>query len=65
MAEKTGLTYDEYLVMAMLAGIDADEEHLQALYGEVAPMFDRIELLRSVDASPDAPLAAPEAVSEL
>lgn len=64
MLDRPNLTYEEFLVLAQLLGIHADEDHLQALFGEVAPMYERIELLRSVEASPDAPLSAPEAAEE-
>ena len=64
MAEQQGLTYEEFLVLAQLLGIVADDDHLAALFDEVAPMYRRIELIRSVDAPPDAQLSAPEAVSE-
>lgn len=64
MAQRSDLTYEEFLVLAQLLGIHADEDHLQALYGEVAPMYERIDLLRSVDVPPDAPLSAPEAAEE-
>ena len=64
MAERPSLTYEEFLVLAQLLGIHADEDHLQALFGEVAPMYERIDLLRSVEAQPDAPLSAPEAAAE-
>ena len=65
MADKPGLTYEEFLVLAQLLGLAMDDEdHLQALFGEVEPMYERIDLLRSVDSPPDAPLAAPEATAE-
>ena len=65
MADKPKLTYEEFLVMAQLLGLAMDDEaHLQALFGEVAPMYERIELLRSVDSPPGAPLLSPEATSE-
>ena len=51
MAERPSLTYEEFLVLAQLLGIAADEDHLQALYNEAAPMYERINLLRSIEDS--------------
>ena len=64
MVEEPGVTYEEFLVMAGLLGLAMDESHLRDLYNEVEPMFQRIALLRSVESPPDAPLEAPEAVTE-
>ena len=65
MADEPRLTYEEFLVLAQLLGLAMDDEdHLQALFGEVEPMYERMALLRSVDSLPDAPLKAPEAASE-
>ncbi len=64
MADESRLTYEKFLVLAQLLGLAMDESRLQDLYAEVEPMYQRIDLLRSVDSTPDAPLEAPEAVSE-
>ena len=64
MADDPRLTYEEFLVLAQLLGLAMDESRLPDLYAEVEPMYRRINLLRRVDNGPDAPLEAPEAVSE-
>lgn len=50
MANRLALTYEEFVALAMLYGLDMDEEHLRELFPEVEAMHDRIASLDGVDA---------------
>ncbi len=51
MAERPPLTYETFAALALLYGLDVeDEEHLRALFPEVQAMHDRIAALDAVDA---------------
>ena len=50
MAERPPLTYEEFVVLAVLYGLDTDEEHLRELFPEVEAMHDRIAAVEAVDA---------------
>lgn len=51
MADRPLITYEEFVVLAMLYGLDMDEEHLRELFPEVEAMHDRIAALEAVDAN--------------
>ena len=51
MADRSPLTYDAFVALALLYGLDMDEEHLRELFPEVEAMQDRIAALDGVDAS--------------
>ena len=50
MADRSPLTYEAFVALAMLYGLDMDEEHLHELFLEVEAMQDRIAALEAVDA---------------
>ena len=45
MADRPPLTYEAFVALAMLYGLDMDEEHLRELFPEVEAMHDRIAAL--------------------
>ena len=51
MADRPALTYEAFVALAMLYGLDLDEEHLRELFPEVEAMHDRIASLDGVDTS--------------
>ena len=51
MANRPPLTYEAFVALAMLYGLDMDEEHLRELFPEVEAMNERIAALDAVDAS--------------
>ena len=51
MANRPPLTYEAFVALAMLYGLDMDEEHLRELFPEVEAMHERIAALDGVDAS--------------
>ena len=50
MADRSPLTYEAFVALAMLYGLDMDEEHLRELFPEVEAMQDRMAALEAVDA---------------
>ena len=44
------MTYEAFVALAMLYGLDMDEEHLRELFPEVEAMHERIASLDGVDA---------------
>ena len=50
MANRPALTFEEFVALAMLYGLDMDEEHLRELFPEVEAMHERIASLDGVDA---------------
>ena len=50
MAERPPLTYEAFVALAMLHGLDMDEDHLRELFPEVEAMHERIAALDGVDA---------------
>lgn len=50
MADRPALTYEAFVALAMLYGLDMDEEHLRELFPEVEAMHERIAALEGVDA---------------
>ena len=57
MAERPPLTFEAFVALAMLYGLDMDEEHLRELFPEVEAMHERIAALEAVDAG-DVPLGS-------
>ena len=51
MADRSPLTYEAFVALALLYGLDMDEEHLRELFPEVEAMHERIASLDGVDAS--------------
>jgi hypothetical protein len=50
MADRPALTYEAFVALAMLYGLDMDEGHLRELFPEVEAMHERIASLDAVDA---------------
>ena len=50
MAERPPLTYEAFVALAMLYGLDMDEDHLRELFPEVEAMHERTAALDGVDA---------------
>ena len=50
MADRSPLTYEAFVALAMLYGLDMDEEHLRELFPEVEAMHERVAVLDGVDA---------------
>ena len=66
MADRPALIYEAFVALAMLYGLDLDEEHLRELFPEVEAMQDRMAALEAVDvdAVPPGSGLAPWEVSE-
>ena len=50
MAERSPLTYEAFVALALYLGLDMDEEHLRELFPEVEAMHERLATLDAVDA---------------
>jgi hypothetical protein len=66
MADRSPLTYEAFVALALYLGLDTDEEHLRELFPEVEAMHDRMATLDAVDAGgvPPGSGLAPWDVSE-